>query len=250
MSQRDIEKRINASVYAARRKRWYQRWWGRVVIGILFLLAAFFIVFVIRVIEVYNDVRAGKITSEQFIDELRQDARIDLLHNGNDPSEGPIDAPVTIVAFEDFECPFCFQAQPFISKLRTIYGSDVRFIYKDFPLNSIHPRAQLAAEAAQCAHEQGKFWEFHDELFTHQDRLAEAYYRTVAKEIGMNINTFNACVATGKYKAAVAEDVELGRSLGVFGTPTFFVNGELFAQGYSAEIDHSFETAIEYIKSL
>ena len=197
----------------------------------------------------YQKISSGELLS-LAVDSIEQEARIDLLHNGNDPSLGLVTAPVTIVAFEDFQCPYCRQAQPALKQLLATYGRDVRFIYKDFPLNVIHEEAQAAAEAGQCAYEQGKFWEFHDALFENQERLSEAFYRTVAKEVGMNITQFNECEKSGKYRKQVNEDAQLGRTLGVVGTPTFFVNGELFAQGYSPELNQSFEKAIEFIKGL
>jgi protein-disulfide isomerase len=205
-------------------------------------------------VQTFNFYRAYKngsmVTPGTNLAQLRQDAKLDLLHNSDDPSVGPKTAPITIVAFEDFQCPFCFQAQPFLKKLLATHTGDVRLIYKDFPLSSIHPDAQAAAEAAQCAFKQGKFWEYHDELFANQSRYAEAFYRATAKKIGLNITAFNECLASGKSKQVISQDVDLGRTLGVVGTPTFFVNGELFAQGYSPDIDAQFEKAIEYIRSL
>lgn len=245
-----LEDRIKDRVYASRKKRWYQRLWGRLLIVLLVFIFAYLLVFIAQVVVNYREILEGKVTPEEFKQNLKQDFAIDLLINSSDPSIGPLTAPVTIVAFEDFECPFCHAAQPFLKKLIVRYGPDVRLIYKDFPLRTIHSHAQEAAEAAQCAFEQGKFWEFHDELFAHQDRFAEVYYRTVAGKLGMNLSQFNECFKTGKYRKQIAEDVQLGSLLGVKGTPTFFVNGEYFVAGYTPEVDQLFDKAIEYIKSL
>ncbi|MEK7584260.1 MAG: DsbA family protein [Patescibacteria group bacterium] len=249
MSQ-GIQERIRESVYARQRRPWYSRTWGRILI----VLGAFAIVFVVilavRIVQVYDQISAGGGASLEFLTQLKQDARIDLLNNGDDPSFGPSDAPITIVAFEDFQCPFCLSAQPFIRSLETKYGDDVRFIYKDFPLRAIHPDAQAAAEAGQCAFEQGKFWEFHDRLFANQDRLTEAFFRTAARDVGMNVAQFNECFATGVYRQDIANDVELGRVLGVIGTPTFFINGEFIAQGYGDNLPKLFDEAIEFIRTL
>ncbi len=244
-----LQERIEQTIYASARRPWYRRWWGMVVVAIGVLAILWAILFAIQVVRYYREIASGNPAGTSLA-ELRQDAKIDLLHNGDDPSVGPATAPIIITAFEDFQCPYCFQAQPFLKKLLAKYSGDIRFIYKDFPLQSIHPDAQSAAEAAQCAHEQGKFWEYHDVLFSNQDRFAEAFYRATAKEVGLNITAFNECLATGKYKQAISQDVELGRTLGVVGTPTFFINGELFAQGYSGDLDGEFEKAIEYIQSL
>ncbi len=248
---RSIEERIQNTIRAKKRRRWYTRWWGTTLIVLGVLVVIWSVAVVVQTIHYYREyTKAGGSNSIAEFAQTRQDTKIDLLHNSDDPSVGPKTAPVTIVAFEDFQCPYCFQAQPFLKKLLAAHPGDVRLIYKDFPLSSIHPDAQAAAEAAQCAFQQGKFWEYHDELFANQSRFAEAFYRATAKKVGLNINTFNECLATAKTKQSISQDVELGRTLGVLGTPTFFINGELFAQGYSPEIDSQFEKAIEYIRSL
>lgn len=245
-----LQERIKETVYASARLPWYRRWWGIALCIVIFLTVLWFIAFAVQVARFYREYANGAVPPGASLNELRQGLKVDLLHNSDDPSVGPATAPIVITAFEDFSCPFCFQAQPFLKKLLAKYAGDIRFIYKDFPLQSIHPDAQGAAEAAQCAHEQGKFWEYHDVLFSNQDRFAEAFYRATAKELGLNITAFNECLATGAYRQSINEDVELGRTLGVVGTPTFFINGELFAQGYSSDLDAEFEKAIEYIQSL
>ena len=248
MSQ-DIQERIRESMYVRQRRPWYSRTWGRVLIVLGAFAIAFVVILAVRVIQVYDQISAGGGASAEFIAQLKQDARTDLLNNGDDPSFGPADVPITIVAFEDFQCPFCLSAQPFIKSLEARYD-DVRFVYKDFPLRAIHADAQAAAEAGQCAFEQGKFWEFHDRLFANQDRLTEAFFRTVARDVGLNVAQFNECVATGTYRQDIANDVELGRVLGVIGTPTFFINGQLIAQGYGNDLPRVFDEAIEFIRSL
>jgi protein-disulfide isomerase len=249
MAKQEFNKRIQESIYSRRRKHWYNFFLGKVAI-----LAGFIVLFFVssigwQTVKYYRELAAGDVES-LVVDVVEQGARVDLLHNGDDPSLGPADANVVIVAFEDFQCPFCFQAQPFIKKLRTVYADDVRFIYKDFPLAAIHPEARNAAAAAQCAREQGKFWEYHDELFANQGRLAAAYYRSLAQNLNLNINQFNECYRTGKYSAAVSEDFNLGVTLGVKGTPTFFINGEKLAEGYSSELDDQIEKAIAFIRGL
>ena len=245
-----LDDRIKERVYASRKKRWYQRLWGRLLIVLSVFVVAYLLIFIAQVVVNYREILEGKVTPEEFEKNLKQDFKADLLNNSNDPSVGSSTAPVTIVVFEDFECPFSHAAQPFLKKLIVRYGSDVRLIYKDFPLRTIHPRAQEAAEAAQCAFEQDKFIEFHDELFAHQDTFSEAYYRTVASKLGLNLSKFNECFKTGTYRKQIAEDVQLGSLLGVSGTPTFFVNGEYFVAGYTPEVDQMFDKAIEFIKRL
>jgi len=248
--RKDLQERITAAVSVPRKRSWYSR--PRVYVGIMItaLLGGFGIVFAARVVNYYDAIVSGELQDRLMIAELKREGRIDLLNNGNDPSIGEKDSKIIVVAFEDFECPFCKQAQPFIKKMIAKHGDSIRFVYKDFPLSTIHPLAQAAAEAAQCAHEQGKFWEYHDGLFANQDKISQSFFRALAQQVGLNLTQFNQCFNTGKYRREVTQDAELGSVLGTIGTPTFFINGELFAQGYSPELDAAFEKAIEYIKGL
>jgi protein-disulfide isomerase len=143
----------------------------------------------------------------------------------DDPSVGPADARVTIVEFGDFQCPVCLQAFPIIRELMAIYGDRVRFVYRDFPVFEIHPEAQKAAEAAQCAHAEGKFWAMHDKMFQNAGRLTVDALRGYARAVGLDAARFDACLASGKFARAVAGDAADGRALGVRGTPTWFING-------------------------
>lgn len=146
----------------------------------------------------------------------------------DDPLLGNPDAPVTMVEFSDFECPFCGRfwrtTLPEI-KERYIKTGKVKFIYRDFPITSIHSNAQKAAEAAECADEQGQFWAYHDLIFQHQDALGVANYKRWAAEIGLDTARFNSCLDAGKYTDEVAKDFRDGQAAGVTGTPTFFING-------------------------
>jgi protein-disulfide isomerase len=141
------------------------------------------------------------------------------------PVRGPADAPVTLVEFSDFECPFCTQAHPTLKQILERYPGKVRLAYRDFPLDSIHPQARRAAEAARCAHDQGKFWEYHDVLFAQSPKLATEDLRRYAEQVGLDITKFDSCVAGGTHKAAVQRDLDEGHRLGITGTPAFFVNG-------------------------
>ena len=144
---------------------------------------------------------------------------------GDDPTFGPDNADITIVMFEDFECPFCGKAFPTINAMREQFGDSVRFVYRDFPLTSIHANAQKAAEAGQCAYAQGKFWEYHDLLFKNQTKLSVDNLKIYASTLGLNTSQFNACLDTGEYADEVQQDFEDGVRAGVSGTPTFFFNG-------------------------
>lgn len=140
---------------------------------------------------------------------------------------GDFNAPVTLVEFSDFECPFCERHFPTLTKILNDYQGKVRLVYKHFPL-SIHPNSQKAAEASECADEQGKFWEYHDKLFTGQPAgFSLDKFKQWAKDIGLNADQFNNCLDTGKYTQKVQTDEQEGQQKGVQGTPATFVNGQL-----------------------
>lgn len=149
--------------------------------------------------------------------------RAEVSTNGA-PFKGAEKAPVTMVKFEDFECPFCKTVQPTLAAVLKKYDGKVRVVHKDLPLEAIHPQAQLAAEAARCAGEQGKFWEYHDTLYGNSPKLGADALKAYAKDIGLNAS-FDKCLASGKYKVSVQNDLSEGARLGITGTPTFFING-------------------------
>jgi protein-disulfide isomerase len=143
---------------------------------------------------------------------------------GAAPVLGPARAPVTIVVFSDFECPFCKRSEATLHAIADQYGSRVRFAWKNQPL-PMHPSARPAARAALAAGEQGKFWEYHDLLFTHQDALDPASLDRYAKDLGLDLDRFHKTMADARTDAAIDADVAEATRLGVNGTPTFFVNG-------------------------
>jgi protein-disulfide isomerase len=142
-----------------------------------------------------------------------------------EPFKGSEKAPVTVVKFEDFQCPFCKQVQPTFNELLSRYNGKVRLVHKDLPLESIHPQARQAAEAARCAYEQGKFWEYHDKLYANSPKANADDLKSYAKEVDLNVDSFDRCFASGKYKAVVQQDLNQGVQLGLSGTPTIFING-------------------------
>jgi protein-disulfide isomerase len=152
------------------------------------------------------------------------------------PSKGPEYAPVTIVKFEDFQCPFCKQFQPTVTELLSRYNGKIRLVHKDLPLDSIHPQARQAAEAARCADDQGKFWSYHDILYANYPNVSEENLKNLAKEVGLDANGFDRCLGSGKFKAAVQRDLIDGTKLGVTGTPTFFINGREISGNQPLEI--------------
>lgn len=148
----------------------------------------------------------------------------------DDPFLGDPKAPVTLVEFGDFQCPFCarfFQTteQEIIEKY--VKTGKVRFVYRDFPIAAIHSEAQKSAEAAECANEQGKFWPYHNRLYQRQSELGLQNYKKWAAELDLNFEQFNECLDSGKYAKEVEKDLQDGQAAGVNGTPTTFVNGRI-----------------------
>jgi len=141
------------------------------------------------------------------------------------PVRGAAEAPVTLVEFSDFECPFCKQTQAILKQLLERYPGKLRLAYRDFPLEAIHPQARRAAEATRCAQDEGKFWDYHDILFTEAPKLAADDLKRYAAQVGLDVIKFEACLAHGVHKAAVQHDIDDGNRLGITGTPAFFING-------------------------
>lgn len=140
------------------------------------------------------------------------------------PARGNPAAPVTIVEFSDFQCPFCVRARPSVKRVREAYGDKVRFVFRHFPLD-FHAQAQKAGEAAACAGEQGRFWEMHDALWANTSKLGVPDLKAHAAGLGLDGAAFDKCLDSGAHAATLAKDEAAGRTYGVSGTPAFFVNG-------------------------
>ncbi len=144
------------------------------------------------------------------------------------PTRGPRGAPVTVVEFTDYQCPFCRRHfQEIYPTLLAEYDSDIRYVVRNFPMSSIHPWAQKASEAAECALDQGRFWEYHDALFQHVTALGTDSLKRYAVDVGLTPARFNRCLDSGEKAQVVSKDIQDARSYGVSGTPTFFINGEI-----------------------
>lgn len=181
---------------------------------------------------------------EKYADSLRDKTEVSILLQppmvqvAYDPArvKGSVDAPITIVEFADFQCPFCSKAQPLVNNVLAKYKDKVKLAYLDFPLSQIHPHAEAAAEASRCALEKGKFWQMHDAMFADQSKLDEAALVKTAVGLGLDQKSFESCLKSGKYKEVVQKDLQAGSQAGVNGTPTFFINGE-FLSGVQSEAD-------------
>src|SRR5271169_87046 len=143
-----------------------------------------------------------------------------------DHVQGKEDAKATLVEYGDYQCPHCGTAYPIVKRVQKHFGKNLRFVFRNFPLGEIHPQAESAAETAEFADAQGKFWEMHDGLFENQGRLGEPLYLELAEELGLSAETLQKALEEGQYKSRVRVDFSSGVRSGVNGTPTFFINGK------------------------
>lgn len=212
-----------------------QRNWIATVITlvVLFLLAAF----VWRVLSLADQIRTGEIDPSDF--EFKRSfttnvrlAAIPLsdqpanLISTDDPSLGRIDAPLTVVEFAEFGCPYSREVSFTLRELAIKFPEKFHYIYRDFPIIDLHPIGQKAAEAGECAAEQGRFWEYHDKLYSNQVDLSQERLYEFASELGLNPQAFRSCVDSGRKREEVLADYQDGLNVGVRGTPTFFINGQ------------------------
>lgn len=180
---------------------------------------------------------------QRYVDQLRSKATIrvlldpprQLVSSANRPAKGPASAPVEMIEFADFQCPFCLRVHPTIAQVLNTYGDRVRFVYRHYPLRN-HPDARPAAEASMCAAEQDKFWPYYDSLFGDPSRLGDADLRQRAAQLNLDTAKFNACLNSHKYGADVEADLRAGDEAGVSGTPAFFINGRLLTGAQPFEV--------------
>ena len=170
-----------------------------------------------------------------------QKPRVVVAH---DPARlrGNPEAPVVIVEFSDFQCPYCRSVEPTLKKVLAKYEGRVSLAYRDLPLRDIHPQAQLAAEASRCAGEQGRFWEYHDLLLENPNKLTREGLVEQARGLKVDEKQFDSCLSSGKYKAQIEQDRQLGLKAGLTGTPGFFINGNMLSGNLPQD---AFEKTIE-----
>jgi protein-disulfide isomerase len=148
--------------------------------------------------------------------------------SSRDHAEGPAGAPVTLVEYGDYECPHCGRAYPIVKAVQSRLGTQLRFVFRNFPLRTIHPHAEHAAEAAEAAAAQGRFWEMHDTLFENQAALGDEDLARHAEAVGLDRARFEGELKSGTHRPRVHEDFSSGVRSGVNGTPTFFINGRRY----------------------
>jgi len=207
--------------------------------------------------QIETNLKQGRLADARrlFVGELRARAGVKILLSaprtnvdaGRGPSKGSPTAPVTIVEFSDFQCPFCRQVVDTLTRIEERYGDSIRFVFRDFPL-PMHPDAPKAAEAAACAHEQGQFWAMHDKLFAAQSNLKVPDLKRTARDLGLNGDAFDRCVDSGKFESQWQQNRSEGQKYGVSATPTFFINGRMVTgalpyQQFSAIVEEELERA-------
>jgi protein-disulfide isomerase len=152
-----------------------------------------------------------------------------------DHIRGPADAPVTLVQYGDYECPYCGEAYPIVKDVQERMGAQLRFVFRNFPITTSHPHAEHAAEAAEAAAAQGRFWEMHDHLYENQPHLSDDDLRSYARAIDLDLDLFDKELAEHVHAERVHDDFMSGVRSGVNGTPTFFINGVRHDDSYDSE---------------
>ncbi len=204
-----------------------------VTIGVLCLLSGFvwkILSYVKQIREGTLDVSSLNVRPTSFSSSVRlaampvADQPVNLV-TSDDPSLGRADAPMTIVEFADFVCPYSKDASFTLRELSLQYPEKIHYIYRDFPITDLHPLAQKAAEAGECAAQQGRFWEYHDKLYQNQQDSSQERLYEFASELNLNTAQFRTCLDSGSKQDEVLQDYQDGLEAGVRGTPTFFING-------------------------
>jgi protein-disulfide isomerase len=179
----------------------------------------------------YMERPAAQAAQQAYVEKLKKDMGVELLLKpprvevaAEGPSKGAASAPVTIVEFSDFQCPYCSKAEETVTQVLKAYDGKVRVVYRDYPL-PFHPQAEKAAEAAHCAGDQGKYWEMHEKLFANQKALEPTALKGYAKDLSLDQGKFDKCLDSGEKAKVVETNKKAGEKIGVTGTPAFFVNG-------------------------
>lgn len=225
-------------------KSFYHSWWfyTMLVVGIFFILAIFIIIWATQ--QMFEDLKNELTLSLSEITDLSTTSSQSIstsdlgttnmevgtaqvpVSADDDAYLGPGEAEIEIIAFADYQCSYCRQQFPVIGELIRLYPDKVKYVFRDFPMLELHAQAQKAAETTECAEEQNKFWQMHDQLFLNQEHLEIDDIKLYALELGLNSEQFNQCLEQGKYQNEVQNDFNQGQALGVTGTPTYFINGQ------------------------
>lgn len=234
-----VKQRLADVVAKSYYKSWHKRWWGKLVIALLVVIVLALIYVLYLIINNVNHLQRGDIYSKEnglWITESQfqesQKLTVELLTE-DDPWLGAEEPIIYVVAYESFGCPFCKDNQADIKQLLQKFSPIVRFITKDFPGEGMHPNVMNAHLAAACANEQSKYWEYRDVLYANQateeapDNFAKDNLKKLAKATGLNMQQFNKCLDEEKYAQEIRQDFASGVQIGVVGTPSYLINGNL-----------------------
>lgn len=237
--RQEIKKRLSQAVNRSYFKPWTRRWWGIAIIIFLFFCAAAVIVLSYKVIDNFRHQRNGdyyiKETNTWITEKQFQDTQKEIVKSitDDDPWLGSDDPIIYVVAYEDFGCPFCKDNQEDIKQLIAKFGSIVRYVPKDFPIEGLHPNVMNAHLAAACANEQGKYWEYRDLLYDNQateanpNNFSKDNLVSLAKKADLNNAQFKKCLDAETYLQEIKQDVAAGYNDKVVGTPSYVINGSM-----------------------
>jgi protein-disulfide isomerase len=203
-------------------KRWHQKWWGilfLLICVLVFIYGAALIYQIVYYVDAQNSAKQISLPVQSSGINIR-----DFVEKKDAPFLGNKQGEIVIVEFSDFQCPVSKAEAPIIKMLVT-QDSFIKLIFRNFPNPVSHPNALAAALAAQCANEQNKFWEYHDQLFANQNDLSDSNLKNIAANLGLNTNQFNQCLGSSKYFSLIQSDMQDGLLLNITATPTFFING-------------------------
>lgn len=224
-------------------KRWYKSPWF--ITLVILAIVWFGVPLLLKLFD--NGGGQNNFTQAPVVGSELTDVPLSSIETADDPWLGSPIAPVVIVEFGDFECPFCKESQPIIKKVLELYPEAVKLIYRDFPVSAIHPQAVAAAEAANCAYRAGgssAFWKFHDSLFAQQDNLGPELYSALAASLNLNQDDFEKCLNQHLTLAEIQADLNDGLSASIVGTPTWFINGHKVEGAITLEL---WQQLIDYI---
>lgn len=249
--EKRIKERMDNAKVKSYYKPWHKRWWARLIIIFLVIAVISLMYLGVSVInstrhikngEFFNETLGVWITQEQYVENQKLIA--DLI-SGDDPWLGAEEPVINIVVYESFGCPYCKDNQVDIKKMIAKFSPLVRFTVKDFPTEALHPDVFPAHLAADCANDQGRYWEYHDELFANQDAgFSRNNLQGIAKKLGLNSKEFDQCLINEEFSQEIRQDYASGVQLGVVGTPTYIINGTVIPGALSMEM---WEEIIGYI---
>lgn len=231
--KKNLEERIKDAEAKSYFIPWYKRWWGRSLVALIIIFLFVFLYFIYLIFFNYNNIKKGNIYNEKLGSWITEDEYninkkiVGDIMTEDDPWLGAKEPSIYIIGFESFGCPFCKDNQKDIKKMINKFGNVVRFISKDFPTEGLHLNVFNAHLAASCANDQGSYWEYRNLLFKDQNNFTKSNLKFLANNLGLNLGDFSTCLDDEKFAREIRQDYSNGVQVGVVGTPSYLVNGEL-----------------------